>query len=51
MLVILCSIELLDIDKIIDLRFYIEPGSEGAHSRHVVILGDHMVDSGGIPAY
>ena len=32
------------IDKIIDLRFYIEPGSDGADSRNVVILGDHMVD-------
>ena len=32
------------IDRIIDLRFYVEPGSEGADSRNVVILGDHMVD-------
>lgn len=32
------------IDRIIDLRFYVEPGSDGADSRNVVILGDHMVD-------
>ena len=32
------------IDRIIDLRFYVEPGAEGADSRNVVILGDHMVD-------
>lgn len=36
--------ELPHIDRIIDLRFYVEPGSEGADSRNVVILGDHMVD-------
>jgi proline racemase len=36
--------ELPHIDKIIDLRFYVEPGHEGADSRNVVILGDHMVD-------
>jgi len=36
--------ELSHIDKIIDLRFYVEPGSDGADSRNVVILGDHMVD-------
>lgn len=36
--------ELPHIDKIIDLRFYVEPGSVGAGSRNVVILGDHMVD-------
>jgi proline racemase len=36
--------ELPHIDKIIDLRFYVEPGSDGADSRNVVILGDHMVD-------
>ncbi len=36
--------ELPHIDKIIDLRFYVEPGSRGADSRNVVILGDHMVD-------
>jgi proline racemase len=36
--------ELPHIDKIIDLRFHVEPGSEGADSRNVVILGDHMVD-------
>jgi len=32
------------IDRIIDLRFYGRPASVGAHSRNVVILGDHMVD-------
>ncbi len=36
--------ELPHIDKIIDLRFYMEPASDGADSRNVVILGDHMVD-------
>ena len=36
--------DLSHIDRIIDLRFYIEPGSDGADSRNVVILGDHMVD-------
>ena len=36
--------ELPHIDKIIDLRFYVEPASDGADSRNVVILGDHMVD-------
>ena len=36
--------DLPHIDEIIDLRFYVEPGTEGADSRNVVILGDHMVD-------
>ena len=36
--------ELPHIDRVIDLRFYVEPGSDGADSRNVVILGDHMVD-------
>jgi proline racemase len=36
--------ELPHINKIIDLRFYVEPGSAGADSRNVVILGDHMID-------
>jgi len=36
--------ELPHTDKIIDLRFYVEPGRDGADSRNVVILGDHMVD-------
>ncbi|HEY90624.1 MAG TPA: proline racemase [Dehalococcoidia bacterium] len=36
--------ELPHIDKIIDLRFYLEPASDGADSRNVVILGDHMID-------
>jgi proline racemase len=36
--------ELPYIDRIIDLRFYVEPGTDGADSRNVVILGDHMVD-------
>jgi proline racemase len=36
--------ELPHIDRIIDLRFYFEPGTEGADSRNTVILGDHMVD-------
>jgi proline racemase len=36
--------DLPHIDRIIDLRFYREPGTNGADSRNVVILGDHMVD-------
>jgi proline racemase len=36
--------ELPHIDRMIDLRFYVEPGTHGADSRNVVILGDHMVD-------
>jgi proline racemase len=36
--------ELPHIDKIIDLRFYAKLASDGADSRNVVILGDHMVD-------
>jgi proline racemase len=36
--------ELPHINKIIDLRFYVEPANDGADSRNVVILGDHMVD-------
>ncbi len=36
--------ELPHIDKIIDLRFYVEPGSKGADSRNVVVLGNRMVD-------
>jgi proline racemase len=36
--------ELPHIGKIIDLRFYVEPVTDGADSRNVVILGDHMVD-------
>jgi proline racemase len=36
--------ELPHIDRIIDLRFYTEPGSEGANSRNAVVLGDHMLD-------
>lgn len=36
--------DLPHIDEIIDLRFYVEPGTGGADSRNVVILGDHMVD-------
>jgi proline racemase len=36
--------DLPHIDRIIDLRFYVEPGKSGADSRNVVILGDHMVD-------
>jgi proline racemase len=36
--------ELPHINKIIDLRFYLETASDGADSRNVVILGDHMVD-------
>jgi proline racemase/trans-L-3-hydroxyproline dehydratase len=41
--------ELPHIDRIIDMRFYAEPGDGeavpgGVHSRNVVVLGDHMVD-------
>lgn len=36
--------ELPHVDRIMDLRFYVEPGADGADSRNVVILGDHMVD-------
>ena len=36
--------ELPHINRMIDLRFHTEPGSQGADSRNVVILGDHMVD-------
>jgi proline racemase len=36
--------ELPHIDKMIDLRFYVEPWEGEADSRNVVILGDHMVD-------
>lgn len=36
--------DLPHIDRIIDLRFYVQPGSDGVDSRNVVILGDHMVD-------
>jgi proline racemase len=36
--------ELPHIDRIIDLRFYVEPVGDGADSRNVVILGDHMID-------
>lgn len=32
------------LNKIIDLRFYCQPGPNGTDSRNVVILGDHMVD-------
>ncbi len=32
------------IDCILDVRFYIEPGSPGAHSRNLVVLGNRMVD-------
>jgi proline racemase len=32
------------VNRIIDLRFYGAPVTPGAHSRNVVILGDHMVD-------
>jgi proline racemase len=32
------------IDRMIDLRFYCEPGQNGADSRNVVVLGDHMID-------
>jgi proline racemase len=38
-----------DIQRIIDMRFYVEPGdggelAPGVHGRNVVILGDRMVD-------
>jgi len=36
--------DLPHIERMIDVRFYLEPGSDGADSRNVVILGDHMVD-------
>lgn len=36
--------ELPHIDRVIDLRFYVEPGYDGADSRNVVILGNRMVD-------
>lgn len=36
--------ELPHIDKILDVRFYEELGSDGADGRNVVILGDHMID-------
>jgi len=36
--------ELPHIDRMIDVRFYAMPDTEGADSRNVVILGDHMVD-------
>jgi proline racemase len=36
--------ELPHINKIIDLRFYIELVNAGADSRNVVVLGDHMID-------
>lgn len=36
--------ELPHINKIIDCRFYVEPGYQGADSRNVVVLGNHMVD-------
>jgi len=36
--------ELPQIDKIIDVRFYMPPAGGGTESRNVVILGDHMVD-------
>jgi proline racemase len=36
--------DLPHVDKIIDLRFFVEPGTNGADTRNVVILGDHMVD-------
>ena len=32
------------INRIIDLRFYCDPGQDGADSRNVVVLGDHMID-------
>jgi proline racemase len=32
------------IDRILDVRFYVEPGSPGAHSRNLVVLGNRMVD-------
>jgi proline racemase len=36
--------DLPHINKIIDLRFYVEPGYDGADSRNVVVLGNRMVD-------
>jgi proline racemase len=36
--------ELPHIDRVYNTKFYVEPGSDGADSRNVVILGDHMVD-------
>lgn len=36
--------ELPHINRIIDMRFYVTPGRQGADSRNVVVLGDHMVD-------
>jgi len=36
--------ELPHIDRIIDVRFYEQSGSDGVDSRNLVILGDHMVD-------
>jgi len=36
--------ELPHMNRIYDLRFYTEPGSAGAASRNVVILGNQMVD-------
>ncbi|MFO7743410.1 MAG: proline racemase family protein [Anaerolineae bacterium] len=36
--------ELSHIDRIIDVRFYVDPGPDGTDSRNVVILGDHMID-------
>ena len=36
--------DLPHIDRAIDMRFYTEPGSAGADSRNVVVLGDHMID-------
>jgi proline racemase len=36
--------ELPYINRIIDLRFYMELVGDGADSRNVVILGDHMID-------
>jgi proline racemase/trans-L-3-hydroxyproline dehydratase len=32
------------IDRILDVRFYVEPGTAGAHSRNLVVLGNRMVD-------
>jgi proline racemase len=36
--------ELPHINKIIDVRYYMESASDGVDSRNVVILGDHMID-------
>ena len=36
--------ELPHVDKIMDLRFYVDRVGDEAASRNVVILGDHMVD-------